>query len=276
LSTGGFSIKNSSISAYNNPYTDWIVIVFMIVGSINFSLYFYLIKRKFYRIYEPDFLFFLAIILLGSLTVSFNLIGTKKILFDGSVGGLFSVSEAFRYGTFQAVSAQSSTGFATANYDYWPLPVQLVILLLMFVGGMSGSTAGGFKTSRIYILYKTLAYKLHSLFLPERVKKLTIGNQEIDDKAASTVLVFFVIFIFFLVLGEVCLVFDHVDPQTALGTIACMMNNVGFGFRAANPEYSFAFLSPFSKILSIVWMLLGRLEFFAVLFLFLPSFWKKN
>jgi trk system potassium uptake protein TrkH len=276
ISTGGFSVKNSSIGTYNNPYTDWIVIIFMILGSVNFSLYFYLIKRKFYRVYEPDFLFFLALIFIGALTVSFNLIGTKKILLTGYEGGIFSVSEALRYGTFQAISAQSSTGFATANYDYWPLPVQLVLLLLMFIGGMSGSTAGGFKTSRIYILYKTLMYKLQSLVHPERVKKLVIGNQEIDEKAASTVLVFFAVFIFFLVLGEVCLVFDHIDPQTALGTIACMMNNVGFGFRAANPEYSFAFLSSFSKILSILWMFLGRLEFFAVLFLFLPGFWKKN
>ncbi len=152
----------------------------------------------------------------------------------------------------------------------------MFLLLLMFVGGMSGSTAGGIKTSRFYIAYKILLHRLESIFRPDSVRKLYIGKIEVDDKNALTVLSFFCIVAFFTALGTLSLVLDGVDPETALGLIASFLNNVGLAFRAAGPTESVAFLSPFSKILATFWMLLGRLEFFVVLLLFLPSFWKTR
>jgi trk system potassium uptake protein TrkH len=171
---------------------------------------------------------------------------------------------------------QTSTGFVTANYDLWPFASQMLMLLLMFVGGMSGSTAGGIKTSRFYILFKILQHRLESIYRPDCVRRLRIGATEIDDKNALTVLSFFCIVAFFIVLGAATLVLDGIDPETSLGLIACFLNNVGAAFRAAGPTDSFAFLSPFAKILSILWMLLGRLEYYVVLLLFLPSFWKNR
>lgn len=264
VSTGGFPVRNDSIASYNSAATEWIVFAFMIIGSINFSLYFQALKFKFYRIYVPDFFLFLGIAAAGCIVVSLFLIPE------------LGVATAFRQGSFQALSMQTTTGFFTANYDHWPFPSQMFMLLLMFVGGMSSSTASGIKTSRFYIAYKILLHRLESIFRPDSVRKLRIGKNEVDDKNALTVLAFFCIIIFFTVLGTLSLVLDGIDPETALGLIACLLNNVGMAFRAAGPTESLCFLSPFSKILATFWMLLGRLEFFVVLLLFLPSFWKNR
>jgi trk system potassium uptake protein TrkH len=152
----------------------------------------------------------------------------------------------------------------------------MFMLLLMFIGGMSGSTAGGIKTSRFYIAYKILLHRLESIFRPDSVRKLYIGKNEIDDKNALTVLSFFCIVALFTIIGTISLVLDGVDPETSLGLMACLLNNVGIAFRAAGPTESLGFLSPLSKILATFWMLLGRLEFFVVLLLFLPTFWRNR
>lgn len=264
ISTGGFSVRNDSIASYNSASTEGIVIAFMMIGSINFSLYFHILRFKFFRIYVPDFFLFLATAAIGCIAVSAFLIPE------------FGVGEAFRQGSFQALSFQTTTGFFSANYDRWPFAPQMLMLVLMFIGGMSGSTAGGIKTSRFYIAYKILLHRLESIFRPDSVRKLYIGKTEVDDKNALTVLAFFCIVVFFTAIGTISLVFDGIDPETALGLIACFLNNVGIAFRAAGPTESMAFLSPFSKILATFWMLLGRLEFFVVLLLFLPAFWKNR
>ena len=264
ISTGGFSVRNDSIASYGNTATSAIVIAFMVVGSINFSLFFHAMRFKFFRIYVPDFFLFVSIAILGCVLVSSYLMGIS------------SVYEAFYLGSFQALSMQTTTGFTIADYDAWPFAPQMFMLLLMFIGGMSGSTAGGIKTSRFYILYKIVLHRLESLYRPDSVRKLRVGNVEVDDKNALTVLSFFCIVAFFTVVGCVALVLDGIDPETSLGLIASLMNNVGSAFRAAGPSGSCLFLSDFSKILSTFWMLLGRLEFYVVLLLFLPDFWRNR
>jgi len=264
ISTGGFSVRNDSIASYQSGVTNFIVIVFMLIGSINFSLLFHAARLKFSRIYVPDFFLFLLIALLGSVTVSALLIGT------------YGIKDAIGLGFFQALSAQTTAGFTTVDYDVWPFAAQMFMMLLMFIGGMSGSTAGGIKTSRFYILYKIVLHRLESLYRPDSVRRLKIGNIEVDDKNAMTVLSFFCIAAFFVVVGTVFLVLDGVDPATSLGLIVSFLNNVGLSFRAAGPTGSLVFLSPFSKIFATIWMMLGRLEFFVILLLFLPAFWRNR
>jgi trk system potassium uptake protein len=264
ISTGGFSVRNDSIASYHSAATEGIIIAFMIIGSINFSLYFHILRFKFFRIYVPDFFLFLGTALIGCMAVSSFLIPE------------LGVAAAFRQGSFQALSMQTTTGFFSTNYDLWSFVPQMFMLILMFIGGMSGSTAGGIKTSRFYIAYKILLHRLESIYRPESVRKLYIGKTEVDDKNALTVLAFFCIVAFFTILGTIALVLDGIDPATSLGLIACFLNNVGLAFHAAGPAESLAFLSPLSKLLATFWMLLGRLEFFVVLLLFLPAFWKNR
>lgn len=275
ISTGGFSVRNENIASYQSSATESIVLIFMILGSINFSLYFHVLHLKFFRVYVPDFFLFLSTGLIGCLVVSFFLIGQPQ---SGLEGGstTYSWGDALRQGSFQALSVQTSTGFITANYDRWPFASQMFMLILMFIGGMSGSTSGGIKTSRFYILYKIVLHRLESLYRPDSVRKLKIGPSEIDDKNALTVLAFFCIIAFFTTFGVILFVLDGMDPETSFGLVACMMNNVGIAFRAAGPTDSLAFLSNTSKLFSTGWMLLGRLEFYVILLLVLPSFWKNR
>ncbi len=273
ISTGGFTIRNEGLAAYHSLSTETIVLIFMILGSINFTFYFHCIRGKIYRIYEPEFFAFLLTLFFGAVLMVIFLFHTPKILLT-SQNGIFSFAEAIRYGAFQAVSAQTSTGFAVGDYELWPTPTLVLLLMLMFFGGMSGSTAGGIKMIRHLILFRVIKHKIESIFRPDAVRCLKIGKREISDKIAITVLVFFAILITSTVLGTFLMVIDGVDMPTALGLIASMVNNNGLSFFAAGPTESCAFLSNFSKMVSIIWMALGRLEFFILLVLLVPAFWK--
>ncbi len=276
LSTGGFAVRNDSIASYSNNITEWVIIFFMFFGSINFALYFHCLKGKFFRIYEPDFFLYVAIIVIGALLVSFYLMGAPSINLEGQEVGTYNFFRALRSGTFHAISAQTSTGFVTTNVGAWPFPCQMFMLILMYIGGMSGATCGGIKTSRFYILYKVLKHKIEAIFRPTTVRKLKIGKKEIDSNTAITVLAFFCLVGFFSVIGIVAYVFNHVDSETSISVVGCMLNNIGFAFGEASPIHSFAFMQPFSKLLSAFLMLLGRLEYFTILLLFAPSFWRMK
>jgi trk system potassium uptake protein TrkH len=187
-----------------------------------------------------------------------------------------SFSDTFRQATFQIVSAQSSTGFATANYDLWPFPIQTLMVIIMFIGGMAGSTSGGIKVVRMQMIFRLVINKIETIFRPDTVRTCRLGTRIIDDQLAIRVFSFAMIVIGLTILGTFLLVWDGIDPETAFTTMACMLNNAGMGFRIAGPLNSFAFLSDPGKLLSSLWMIAGRLEYFTLLVLFLPAFWKKN
>ena len=276
ISTGGLSVHNANIAYYHNEATDWAVVICMLLGSINFSIYYFMLQGKLYKIYKPEIFLYLVIVFFLCLFVSLNIAGTPKDLATGEVQGVFSPEEAFRYGSFQAISAISSSGFFTANYDIWPYISQVLLLIAMFIGGMSGSTSGGIKIMRHYLLFHIAKHKIESLFNPERVQSLKIGEREVDNNAVVMNLCFFLLLIFSSVMGTLFFVFQGIDPETALGLVGCMVNNTGMTFRVGSPLYSCAFLSNAGYILSSALMILGRLEFFAIFAVLVPAFWKKR
>lgn len=275
LSTGGFSPKNASIAAYNNAYTDWITILFMILGSFSFSLYFFAMKGRFSKLNDPELKLFLFLLAAASLFTTFVIYGTPVTPLCAKGEGTYSFFEALRYSTFQVVSSMSTTGFSTANFDLWPFSAQATILIVMFIGGMAGSTAGGIKVIRLELFYKILREKLRSIYRPDSVRSYHLGKRIIEEKSAMTLLCFLLVVVSSLVIGTFLFILDGVDPETAFTTTSCMLNNCGFAFRMGGPETNFAFLSSFGKILSSILMLAGRLEYFALLILLLPSFWKR-
>ena len=276
LSTGGFSVKNMSIAAYGSFATELIVMIFMVLGSLNFTLYYYGFKGKFYKLYDPELFLYVVLISLASFFIVMNLQGAPRMDLNGQAAGYFSWKEAVRYGIFQTISAQTSTGFATTNYDIWPYFSQVILLVVMFLGGMSGSTSGGIKVVRLYMLFRIAQYKVESLFRPETIRSFRVAGKEVDTHAAGMVLIFFLLIIAISTLSTVLFVYDGADPETSLGMVACCINNVGFAFRMASPLDSFAFLSDGSLALASLVMILGRLEFFAVLAVFIPAFWKQS
>ncbi len=276
ISTGGFTAFNTSIGAFTSPVTQWVILAFMVIGALNFVHYVHLIKRKVSRLWEPELIVYLLTLLLFSAFIAYKLVGTPKDLLTGEPSGTYSIGEAIRYGAFNLVSCQTSTGFASANFNAWPFACQVLLLTVMFVGGMSGSTAGGIKVIRHTMFFKIFLHRIESIFRPQTVRAIRLGNAEIGYDRALTVCTFIILVIALALIGTFLLVVDDVDPQTALSVNACMLNNIGVAFRAAGPEGTFAFLSPFGKSLSIFYMVLGRLEYFAILIVFLPSFWRTK
>lgn len=275
LSTGGFTVTNESIASYSNIATEWIIMIFMLLGSINFTLYFFILRGKIFKIYSKDFFLFLLSVLIGACLITSYIVHLHTVSLTG-LSETYDWTTSIRKGFFQAVSAQTSTGFTTANYSHWPFPSQMFMLLLMFFGGMAGATCGGIKSTRFFMLYKIVVHRLESIFRPETVRHMKIDYTEITFERSNTLFTFFIIALFSTILGTVLFVLDNIDPETSLGLLTCMMNNIGMSFRGAGPSYAFNFMPDFSKFLSVFWMLFGRLEFFAILALFFPSFWKKS
>jgi trk system potassium uptake protein TrkH len=277
ISTGGFAPSNGGIADYHSAAVDYIVMFFMILGAINFGLYFFVIRGKFLRLKDPELRTFLLIILFATALSTWQLMG-KEVHSLSAAGekGALSFFGALRYGAFQVISAQTSTGFATANYDFWPFAIQVLLLNLMFVGGMGGSTSGGMKVVRQQTFFHILLNKIESIFRPDTVRQYRIGTAVIDTNTATTVLCFFMIVASLTISGTFLLVLDGVDPETSLITISCLVNNAGMGFNASGPTGSFAFLSPFGKWLSCIWMIAGRLEFYTLLIAFIPAFWRPH
>ncbi len=276
LSTGGFSVHNKNIGYYQHSSTEWIILLFMILGSINFSIYYSIIKGKFYRLFDAELIAFLITLVILGCFVAWHLKGIPDMTLTGETKGHYSTIEALRIGLFQLVSTQTSSGFFITNYDTWPYVVQVVLLIAMYLGGMSGSTAGGLKIIRIQILFQTLKNKIESIFQPKTIKITRVGEKEIDASTSLSVLCFFFIAIIASVLGTFLYVWDHIDLETAIGLTPCMLNNTGIGFRAAGAAGTMAFLSPFSSYLSSFLMILGRLEYYAVLTILFPSFWEDR
>lgn len=260
LSTGGFSTKNQSIAGYHNSATEWVVIVFMVLGSVSFSLYYFLFKGKFYRLVQPEFLVFMV----------------SLVIFSGLAIASLGDHGSMRDAIFQMVSAQTSTGFVTADFNIWPYSIQLLMIISMYIGGMAGSTAGGLKIIRHIILFKSAQYRAESIFRPERVRIFKVGGREVETNVALSVLCFFLIAMAMSTLATLVYVYDGIDPETALGLTSCMLNNTGMSFRMAGPEFSCAFLSDFSLLLSSFLMIFGRLEYYAVLSLLIPAFWRQE
>ena len=271
ISTGGFAVNNDGLMTYSRG-AFWVIAFFMIAGSINFTFYFHFLKGKFHRLYEPEFLLYIVLLIFGCLLMAFPLWNTPHI----GTHERYSLSESLVQGSFMAISAQTSTGFANTSYDVWPFACQLLMVLLMYIGGMSGSTTGGIKVIRYFVIMKMIKHKIESLFRPEVVRALKVGHRPIAPQTSMTVLIFFCIVIALVVLGTYLLVFDNQDPFTAFGTISCMINNSGLGLGGIGSIGSFAFLSTFSKVICIIWMILGRLEYLSILVLLVPAFWRNK
>ncbi len=266
ISTGGFTVTNDGLLSYPALSTYWVIAFFMIAGGINFTLYFHGLKGKFYRLYEPEVVLYFIILAIGCLLMSLPLVTDNH----------YSLFDALKRGSFMAISSQTSTGFSISSFDGWPSVCQFLMVILMFIGGMSGSTTGGIKVIRCFIVLRVIKDKIESLFRPELIRSLKVGQREISPKTSTTVVTFCGIVILLFTLGIYLLVLDHQDPFTAFGIIGSMINNSGLGLGGIGVSGSLAFLSPFSKIICILWMLLGRLEYLSILVLLVPAFWRKQ
>ena len=274
VSTGGFVPYRQSLHIYNNPSMQWLMILFMLIGSINFSIIFQVIKGKLYRLFDSELLLYLLTILLGSTFIIISIVGRREILLAG-ISEKLKVGESIRVGLFQYLSCQSSTGFLLLDYDQWGHFAQAIMITGMFIGAMSCSTGGGLKVIRYYILMKTAFFRTEAIFKPEIVRTFKIRKQPVNPTIKETTMSFFFIAIFFALMSTLIYIADGLDFRTAFSSACTMINNVGVAYGPGGPTQTFAFMSNFSKFISTFWMVLGRLEYYMVLILLTRTFWKK-
>jgi trk system potassium uptake protein TrkH len=266
MPTGGYSTRNASIAAYDSVYFDVVFIVFMLLAGVNFSLHYLFLKGKplvFWR--DPECRFFLGIFVFLTALVSWDIHGT---VYD-------SAGQALRHGAFQVASIVTTTGYATADYELWPGMSQLILLVCMFLGASAGSTGGGMKCLRILVAFKYCYRELFMLVHPHAVSRIKIGGKAVSEDVARSVLGFLALYIGLFAVSTLLLAATGVDFTTAIGAVAATIGNIGPGFGTVGPAENFAHIPYLGKWILIWCMLLGRLEIFTVIILFVPEFYRK-
>lgn len=268
VATGGFSTKQDSIAAFNSPAVDYVTTLFMFLGGINLSLlYLFIFKgRPKELLRDTEFRTYSAIV------VVFTAIIAVGLYFSTPMG----VEPSFRASLFQVVSLQTTTGFATSNYVAWLPLLWLMLCALMFFGACSGSTSGAMKCVRISILFKVMINEFKRIVHPNAVIPVRMTGKIIPTTVQSAILAYTVIYIFVLIIGLVVNMGFGLDFLNAFGLSVSSVGNVGPGLGNYGPMDTFALLPAPVKWFSAFQMLVGRLEFFAVLLLFTPVFWKRR
>ncbi len=264
--TGGFSIKNAGISAYNSAYIEGVLTVAMILFGINFSMYYFLLVRRFRDIRKnTELKVYLIILSLATLLLMWN-----------NYAAYGSLGKTFRAAIFQAASIMTSTGFATEDFAVWPLFSQMLLLCLMFIGGCGGSTGGGFKVQRVVLLFKSGMLSVRKLLYPNSVTLVKSDGKTLSTDVVHGVMRYLVIYIGILV-GSVLLLSLQCDDFTATVTaVLSALSNNGPALGSLGPMENYGALGNFSKMVLSMDMLLGRLEILPLMILFMPSVWRKD
>lgn len=264
VGTGGFMIKNASMAAYSE-YAQLVTAIFIILCSVNFNMYYLLMLREFKRVLKNS-----------ELRLYFGVILAAVIIICLNVSGSFTdTAQAAHHVFFQVSSIISTTGFTTVNYDLWPEFSRTLLLFLMAVGSMAGSTGGGLKVVRVMILFKAARAAVYKVLRPNEVRLIHAGGEIIENETVTQVLGYALIYIITVVSGTVLVSFNGFDFETTVSAVLGCVSNVGPGLGLVGPICTYAEFSIFSKLVLCLSMLLGRLEFFPILVLFTPSVWRK-
>lgn len=263
--TGGFSSMNLSIGAYQSPTIEMIIAVFILLFSINFSIYYLLICKRFRDIWKSDELrFFLGVVLVSTVAISLNI----RHLYD-------SLWEAFRYGFFQVSSIISTTGFCTDNYVLWPEFSQMLLILLMLCGACAGSTGGGMKCSRILILLRCIRREIHQVLHPRSVVVVKLDGKSVDEDTLRSVLIFSSSYLLITLLAALLISVDNFSFTTSFTAALTCVSNTGPGLALVGPHGNFHAFSALSKVVLSLCMVIGRLEILPILVLFSRNAWKR-
>ena len=262
--TGGFGIKNDSIAGYST-YLQIVITVFMILFGVNFNIYFLLLTKKFAQAFKSEEIrYYFGIIAAAILVITIN----TRHMFD-------NIGTALQQVSFQVGSIITTTGFATTDFNEWPVVSQTILVMLMFVGACAGSTGGGFKVSRLVILCKTVRKELHIYLHPNAVKKVKMDGKSIPHEVVRSTNIFLIVYVLIFSTSVLLIGFDNFDLVTNFTAVAATFNNIGPGLELVGPTQNFSLFSSFSKCVLIFDMLAGRLEIFPLLLLFKPDTWKK-
>lgn len=265
VGTGGFAIRNSSMADYA-PVLQNIVTIFMILSGVNYIAYFYIVTKRFRKIFHIEEVRYYFLIIIAAITV---------ICFD--THKLYATfGESLRHAAFQVGSIITTTGFATYDFDLWPQLSKTVLIILMFIGACASSTGGGIKVSRIIILFKTIKNEISLMLHPRAVKRIRMDGQCLGDDVVRSTNVFVAVYCVILFASVLLIGIDEHDFTTNFTAVAATLNNIGPGMAMVGPTQNFSFFSGFSKYVLMFDMLAGRLELFPMLLFFAPHSWRKK
>ena len=264
--TGGFSTKALSVGYFNSAYIDAVIGTFMLLFGINFSLYYLLLIGSWKQAFKNEELrWYAGIVVFATVTIAISIMK--------QYGGF---GHALRYSYFQVSSILTTTGFSTADFTQWPAYAQSMLVLLMFIGGCAGSTAGGLKISRVMLLCKDTLTELRRMLRPRSVEHIRMDGKAVETGTLRAVQGYFFVYLLLLLVGTLIVSLDGMDFTTNFTASLACISNVGPGLALVGPMGSFSVFSPLSKIVLIFEMLLGRLEIYPILLLFFPATWKAK
>lgn len=263
--TGGFGIYNSNAAAFDSYYVQMVIAVFMLLFGINFSVYLCFIARKFKQSLKFEELWiYLGIVAVSTAIIAFN------------ISSIYKPYDAFHQSFFYVTSIISTTGFGLTDVNKWPELSKTVIIILTFIGASAGSTGGGFKISRIILLFKEVRKEFSLLVHPRNVKLVKMDGKAVNHDIMRTTSMYLVLYIGVFAISFLLVSIDNMDFTTSFTAVAANLNNTGPGLGAVGPVGNYADFSILSKIVFIFDMLAGRLEIYPLLLLFAPSAWKKS
>jgi trk system potassium uptake protein len=270
VATGGFSPKTASIGFYDSVGVEAVIVFFMVASGVSFSLYYLLYtRRRFDVVLDRELIVYLAI-LLGAVLFVWGL-----LVFEG-VYEVSSWGRALRDSAFSVVSVATTTGFVTADYDRWDTAAKVILVLLMFVGGCAGSTAGGIKIIRIIVIFRTILQDIFRMVHPRAVTPLVVGGRMVPEGIRLAVLGLFAAWIAIFGAASVLVALqDNLTLTSSATAVAATLNVIGPGLGQVGATESFEIVDPFGRVVLTVCMLLGRLELFTALALLSPAFWKR-
>ncbi|WP_295883894.1 TrkH family potassium uptake protein [uncultured Thiohalocapsa sp.] len=265
VSTGGFSTHDASLGYYQSPAVEAVAILFMLLAAINFGLHYLVWTKRDAWLYlrDAEARAFLGFVLLVVLVVGLVL-ALEQVFADPLTG--------FREAAFTVVSLVTSTGFATVDHAHWPDFLPVLLLLIAFVGGCGGSTAGGMKALRVLLLVKQGLYEVQRLIHPRAQVPMRVGRRVVDAGLMQSVWGYFALYMITFVLCGLWMIHSGLEPLSAFAAVATSINNLGPGL--GEVAYNFQGVSDQGKLVAVAAMLLGRLEIFTILVLLTPGFWR--
>lgn len=265
--TGGLSVRNLSIGAYDNPAAEVIITIFMLLFSVNFTIYFLLLSRKWRQALASDELRFFLLIVAGSIVlITLNIVP--------QYGGF--TWESLRHAAFQVASIISTTGYATANFDLWPEFSRFLIFVLMLVGACAGSTGGGMKCSRVLVLFKSIRREIRQIIHPRSVNLVRLDGQTLEEGTVRSICVFCGAYVMVTLMASLIVGLDNFTFGTTITAVVSCVSNIGPGLEMVGPMGNFSAFSDLSKLVLSLCMVIGRLEIFPILVLFSKNAWKRS
>lgn len=293
VSTGGFSTRQASLAAFEGDLIPLTILIFMVIAATNFGLFFAMLRgsrQPFWR--DSEFRVFVGILVLATFLMTLNLMGIhgrpgpelKAALDQGYEGSryldiedqTYAFTDALRMSAFQAGSIMTTTGFVTDDFDLWPHFSRSMLLVLMFVGGCGGSTAGGFKVVRVIMLVKMAYWRLERSFRPKTIRVVRVGEEVVEEEIQRQVSGFFVLYLVWFLFGTLLISAFGLPFETSTTAVLATMNNIGPGLGLVGANVDYHLLPPVTKLFLSFCMVLGRLEIFTICVLFLPSFWRSR